>query len=164
MSLDNWAGVQPHHLIRSLASLNWFRIPLLVHHRVTPATPSFSVSGRSTSNVPFSWNWFLVSWYEGIVADYIDRYSIRYSPSGIPCHILSTSQPVEWVLQWWQTNQAAVPLAHLACDYLPIPAEVDTECTFSDILRLRRWGMKGNTFIHTLPEKACRGEREAMTT
>jgi hAT family protein len=59
----------------------------------------------------------------------------------------------EWVLQWWQTKQAEYPC--MACatrDYLPIPAsKVDTcvERTFSDgrdILGIRRWRMKGNTF------------------
>jgi hypothetical protein len=69
--------------------------------------------------------------------------------SGIPVYTGHTS--AEWILQWWQTKQAEYPcMARATCDYLPIPAsEVDMERTFSDgrdILRIRRWRMKGNTF------------------
>jgi hypothetical protein len=61
------------------------------------------------------------------------------------------TKSAEWVLQWWQTNQAEYPcMARAARDYLPIPAsEVDMERTLSDgrdIWSIRRWRMNGNTF------------------
>jgi hypothetical protein len=72
-----------------------------------------------------------------------------------------------WVLQWWQTKQAEYPcIARATRDYFPIQAsEVDTcmERTSSDgrdILGIRRWSMKGNTFRVEITWKSKqRGER-----
>jgi len=82
------------------------------------------------------------------IANDIDRC---FDTPSVVFQLYTGHKSAEWVLQWWQTNQAEYPcMARAARDYLPIPAsEVDMERTFSDgrdILGIRRWRIKGNTF------------------
>ena len=79
--------------------------------------------------------------------DDIDRY---FNTDVVGFTATTGDQYTQWVLNWWNNNKAEFPcMAAAARDYLAIPsAEVDIKRLFSDgrdILRIRRFALKGST-------------------